>query len=149
MSNKPFPGVSDSTPSKECHHGESRQLQISWSLDNIQPFLNKHISEVCRKARQKVGILYRKCYKNANNATMLKLYLSCINIDIGCIYSNGFVVVLPRKPLEGYKWFWKLRGGRLHEVKITVQRGTPCKRPPPDFARVGCERHGRLFGEIR
>ena len=42
-----------------------------WITSNLS--WNKHISEVCRKARQKVGILYRKCYKNANNATMLKL----------------------------------------------------------------------------
>ena len=32
--------------------------------------------------RQKAGILYRKCYKNANNATMLKLYLSCITPEL-------------------------------------------------------------------
>ena len=30
----------------------------------------------------KVGILYRKCYKNANTATLLKLYLSCIRPDL-------------------------------------------------------------------
>ena len=47
-----------------------------WITSNLS--WNKHITEVCRKARQKVGILYRKCYKNANNDTMLKLYLSCI-----------------------------------------------------------------------
>ena len=29
-----------------------------------------------------MGILYRKCYKNANNATMLKLYLSCIRPEL-------------------------------------------------------------------
>ena len=32
----------------------------------------------------------------------------------------------------------EVEGGRLHEVKITVQRGTLSKRLP-DFARVGCE----------
>ena len=37
---------------------------------------------MCLKARQKVGILYRKCYKNANNAIMLKLYLSCIRPEL-------------------------------------------------------------------
>ena len=42
-----------------------------WITSNLS--WSKHISEVCRKARQKVGILYRKCYKNANNATMLNL----------------------------------------------------------------------------
>ena len=51
-----------------------------WITSNLS--WNKHISELCRKARQKVGILYRKCYKNANNATMLKLYLSCIRPEL-------------------------------------------------------------------
>ena len=68
-------------PNKRCHHGESRKLQIPWSLDNIQPW-SKHITEVCRNARQKVNILYRKCNKNCNNATMLKLYLSCIRPEL-------------------------------------------------------------------
>ena len=48
-----------------------------WKTSNL--FWSKHISEVCRKARQKVGILYRKCYKNANNET---LYLSCIRPEL-------------------------------------------------------------------
>ena len=53
---------------------ESGYLPIfSWS---------KHIAEVCHKARQKVGILYRKSYKNANKDMMLKLYLSCIRPDL-------------------------------------------------------------------
>ena len=43
---------------------------------------SKHISEVCRKAMQKVGIFYHKCYKNANSATMLKLYFSCIRPEL-------------------------------------------------------------------
>jgi len=49
-----------------------------WISSNLS--WSKHIAEVCRKfkARQKVGILYRKCYKNANKDTMLKLDLSCI-----------------------------------------------------------------------
>ena len=51
-----------------------------WITSNLS--WSKHITEVCRKARQKVGILYRKCYKNANNATMLKLYLSCIRPEL-------------------------------------------------------------------
>ena len=51
-----------------------------WITSNLS--WNKHITEVCRKARQKVGILYRKCYKNANNATMPKLYLSCIRPEL-------------------------------------------------------------------
>ena len=38
--------------------------------------LGTNISQKC--VCQKAGILYRKCYKNANNATLLKLYLSCI-----------------------------------------------------------------------
>ena len=51
-----------------------------WITSNLS--WNKLISEVCRKARQNVGILYRKCYKNANNATMLKLYLSCTRHEL-------------------------------------------------------------------
>ena len=51
-----------------------------WITSNLS--WSKHITEVCRKARQKVGILYRKCYKNANNAAMLKLYLSCIRPEL-------------------------------------------------------------------
>ena len=46
---------------------------LSWS---------KHVTEDCRKARRKVGILYRKCYQYANTATMLKLYLTCIRPDL-------------------------------------------------------------------
>ena len=47
-----------------------------WITSNLS--WSKHISEVCCKAWQKVGIFYRKCYKNANNATMLKVFFSCI-----------------------------------------------------------------------
>ena len=39
-----------------------------WISSNLS--WSKHIAEVCCKARQKVGILYRKCYKNANKDTM-------------------------------------------------------------------------------
>ena len=60
-----------------------------WITPNLS--WSKHISEACYKARQKVGILYRKCYKNANNASynaknilkkVLKLYLSCIRPEL-------------------------------------------------------------------
>jgi len=51
-----------------------------WIFSNLS--WSKHIAEVCCKARQKVGILYRKCYKNSNKDTMLKLYLSCIRPDL-------------------------------------------------------------------
>ena len=51
-----------------------------WITSNLS--WSKHISEVCRKARQKVGILYRKCHNNANNTTMLQLYLSCIRPEL-------------------------------------------------------------------
>ena len=44
-----------------------------WITSNL--LWSKHISEACCKSRQKVGILYHKCYKNAKNATVLKLYL--------------------------------------------------------------------------
>ena len=47
--------------------------RLSWS---------KHVTEVCRKARQKVGIFHRKCYQYDNTATMLKLYLTCIRPDL-------------------------------------------------------------------
>ena len=60
-----------------------------WIAPNLS--WSKHISEACCKARQKVGILYRKCYKNANNASynaknilkkVLKLCLSCIRPEL-------------------------------------------------------------------
>ena len=82
-SNQPFPGV---PPSPLQINGVTmervdnyRYLGV-WITSNLS--WNKHIPEVCHKARQKVGILYRKCYKNANNATMLKLYLSCIRPEL-------------------------------------------------------------------
>ena len=42
----------------------------------------KQVSEVCRKARQKVGILFRKYYQHASTSTLLQLYLSCIRPDL-------------------------------------------------------------------
>ena len=38
--------------------------------------------EVCKKARQKIGILYHKYYQHATPPTMLQLYLSCIRPDL-------------------------------------------------------------------
>ena len=38
--------------------------------------------EVCNKARQKIGILYRTYYQHATPPTMLQLYLSCIRPDL-------------------------------------------------------------------
>jgi len=38
--------------------------------------------EVCKEARQKIGILYRKYYQYATPPTMLHLYLSCIRPDL-------------------------------------------------------------------
>ena len=46
---------------------------LSWS---------KQVTEVCRKARQKVGILFRKYYQHASTSTLLQLYLSCIRPDL-------------------------------------------------------------------
>ena len=43
---------------------------------------SKQVMEVCKKARQKIGILYRKYYQFATPPTMLKLYLSCIRPDL-------------------------------------------------------------------
>jgi len=45
-----------------------------WITSNLS--WSKHISEVCHKARQKVGILHHKRYRSTNNATVLKLYLA-------------------------------------------------------------------------
>ena len=46
---------------------------LSWS---------KQVAEVSRKARQKVGILFRKYYQHASTSTLLQLYLSCIRPDL-------------------------------------------------------------------
>ena len=43
---------------------------------------SKQVTEVCKKARQKIGILYRKYYQHATPSTMLQLYLSCIRPDL-------------------------------------------------------------------
>ena len=43
---------------------------------------SKQVMEVCKKARQKIGILYRKYYQHATPSTMLQLYLSCIRPDL-------------------------------------------------------------------
>ena len=42
---------------------------LSWSL---------HISHLCAKAWQLIGLLYRRFYKHANTATLLQLYKSFI-----------------------------------------------------------------------
>ena len=42
---------------------------LSWSL---------HVSHLCAKARQLIGLLYRRFYKHANTATLLQLYKSFI-----------------------------------------------------------------------
>ena len=39
---------------------------LNWSLQ---------VSEICKKARQQVGILYRKFYSSANTSSLLQLYL--------------------------------------------------------------------------
>ena len=39
---------------------------------------SKQVSEVCKKARQQVGILYRKFYPFANSSSLLQLYLAYI-----------------------------------------------------------------------
>ena len=36
---------------------------------------SKQVSEVCKKARQQVGILYRKFYPFANSSSLLQLYI--------------------------------------------------------------------------
>ena len=42
---------------------------LNWSMQ---------VSEVCKKARQQVGILYRKFYSSTNTSTLLQLYLAYI-----------------------------------------------------------------------
>ena len=42
---------------------------LSWSL---------HVAETCKKARRQLGFLYRKFYRNANNSTLLQLYLAYV-----------------------------------------------------------------------
>ena len=42
---------------------------LNWSMQ---------VSEVCKKARQQVGILYRKFYPSANSSSLLQLYLAYI-----------------------------------------------------------------------
>ena len=42
---------------------------LNWSMQ---------VSEVCKKARQQVGILYRKFYPSANSLSLLQLYLAYI-----------------------------------------------------------------------
>ena len=43
---------------------------------------SKHVTEICHKARQKVGVLYRNCYQHAGSQTIFQLYLSCIRPDV-------------------------------------------------------------------
>ena len=95
-SNKPFPGVPASTPNKRCHHGKSRNYKYLGVWITSKFSWSKHITEVCHKARQKVGILYHICYQNANNATMLKLYLSCIRPELA-IEIHGHCLVSSSK----------------------------------------------------
>jgi len=43
---------------------------------------SKHINTICNKAKQKIGILYRKYYQHASTASMLQVYLACIRPDL-------------------------------------------------------------------
>jgi len=75
-SNKTFSGVPFSTSNIWCCHEKVDNYKYLgvWITSNLS--WSKHISEVCLKARQKVGILYHKCN---NNATMLN---SCIRPEL-------------------------------------------------------------------
>ena len=44
--------------------------------------LSKHINTICNKAKQKIGILYRKYYQHASTASMLQVYLACLRPDL-------------------------------------------------------------------
>ena len=39
---------------------------------------SKHVTRVCKNARQQVGILYRKFYGHCNSSTLKQLYLSYV-----------------------------------------------------------------------
>ena len=103
-----------------------------WITSNLS--WNKHISEVCRKARQKVGILYRKCYKNANNATMLKLYLSCIRPEL------EYGLLIKRVKLTLLNLF-----RNLHCVYV-LGIGTPITIPcSPQITFQVCQKEGYFY----
>ena len=65
-----------------------------WAIPTLQSWVERvcgeHITSdlswskqvVYKKARQKIGILYRKYYQHATPSTMLQLYLSCIRRDL-------------------------------------------------------------------
>ena len=42
---------------------------LTWSM---------HVTSICKKARQQIGILYRRFYGHSNSATLLQLYLSYV-----------------------------------------------------------------------
>ena len=51
-----------------------------WITSNLS--WSKQVTKVGRKARQKVGILFRKNYQHTSTSTLLKLYLSSIRPDL-------------------------------------------------------------------
>ena len=44
--------------------------------------LSKHVTRVCKNARQQVGILYRKFYGHCNSSTLKQLYTCLMFIHI-------------------------------------------------------------------
>ena len=66
---------------------------LNWSLQ---------VSEICKKARQQVGILYRKFYPSANTSSLLQLYLAYIRphleyaVPVWDPYQQGLINSLER-----------------------------------------------------
>ena len=46
----------------------------------LTPTLNwsMQVANVCKKARQQIGIIYRRFYQHSNTSTLLQLYLACV-----------------------------------------------------------------------
>ena len=76
---------------------------LSWS---------KHVTEVCRKARQKVGIFHRKCYQYDNTATMLSLVS---DLTSNMLSKSGLhtkkVIVTHLKPFKSLHFVFVQRNG--------------------------------------
>jgi len=70
---------------------------------------SKHINTIYNKAKQKIGILYRKYYQHASSASMLQVYLACIRPDLE--------YTAPK--LRGYK-NWLSKSAQNNGLQVTA-----------------------------
>ena len=74
--------IGDSHPLTRCYGykylGVTFSSDLSWSL---------HISNVCKRTRKHIGMLYRNFYRFADSPTLLKLYISLVrpHTEYACI----------------------------------------------------------------